>query len=97
MNEVDQALKQKELMKLLKANGGFQYLVEQIEMQIKLRFDELLRYPTNAVDSIAGNLYTSGEIAGMKLIASFPDTLIDYAEATIAMDKQRTENEDAED
>lgn len=80
------AIERKRLIGELKEHKGFELFCEQLETQIKRRTADLIAFPSN-IDKIPQNIYTSGEIAGIKLALEFADTLLSYAQATIDMEK----------
>lgn len=86
------AIERKRLFKELKENPGFALFCKELETQLKRRFSDLVGFPQN-LDKIVQNTYTSGEIAGIKLALEFVDSLIEFAQATIDMEKAIQERE----
>lgn len=68
------------LMKSLEEHPGFSAFKEYIEIQVKGRYAQLLHVP-QGLDSVLTDMYTKGEIAGLRLLEQMPQIVIDHAQA----------------
>lgn len=73
----------KHLMNELKDFEPFQEYVKRLKAQIEQRRSVVFAFPSNGLDNVVQNLYTSGEVAGLQLAIDLPDVMLDYAQLTI--------------
>lgn len=84
-----------QLMQSLKRNEGWQYLVEELEGQLKMRRDQYELEEGGGLDALIAREFPRGEIAMLRLVLALPDTIEDSARAAIeAREAHEKEEED---
>lgn len=75
----------------LKEQEGYKYMRMKLKEQLAYRFAEHFQMPAG-MDNAVRNLYTSGEIAGIKLALDFVDTLIEAIKESMKTEQTMLNN-----
>jgi hypothetical protein len=84
--QLSEAISQKRLLQGLIEHSAFKFYVTLLEKQIEKRIHHMLIMPSGMDEMIQKN-YASGEIAGLKIAANFPQVMIETLQGTIDMMK----------
>lgn len=87
------AVELKRKMLDLKESEGFKTFVIEMQKQIERRSEALFAFPSGGLDTVVSNVYTSGEVAGLRMSIQFPDILLSFAQQDIDMQKIKDERE----
>lgn len=85
------AIQLKSSMNELKESVHFKKFLEQIKNQIKQRETNVFGFPDGGLDTVVKNIYTTGEIAGLRMVLEYTDILIDFAQQTLDVSDMRAE------
>lgn len=67
----------------LKESVHFRRFLDEIKKQIERRNADVFGFPTGGLDTVIKNIYTTGEIAGLRITLEYVDILIDFAQQTL--------------
>lgn len=84
--EFSEAISQKRKMNDLLENENFKFFSKILNSQIEQRIHNMLVMPEGMDDAVK-RIYSSGEIAGMKIALNLPQILIETSQGTIDMIK----------
>lgn len=90
------AARLKTAMEELKDNVHFKLFLTEVEKQIKQRSVAVFGFPDGGLDTVVKNIYTSGEVAGLRITLEFADILIEFAKQTLDVSDFREEAKAAE-
>lgn len=86
---IQNAVQLKRQMEDLKEDGNFIEWTKRIKEQIEQRQRAVFDFPAGGLDSIVKNVYTTGEIAGLRMAVEFTDIMIDFANLAIQGQKAK--------
>ena len=101
MEEVRRAQLQEEILSLLGQfrslvkSRGWEQLVEYGNAQVAFRTNELILNPSTSLADLANQEYLKGEIAGIRLFLSMPDTIIEANKAYLTAIKEDEDGKDS--
>lgn len=70
----------------------FKRFLVEINNQIKQRESNVFGFPDGGLDTVVKNIYTTGEIAGLRMVLEFTNIMIDFAQQTIDVSDMRAES-----
>lgn len=94
-SQLSEALSQKKKLEALGENEEFKYFKKLIETQIEMRVHQSLMMP-NGLDDVVKRIYSSGEIAGMKVAINLPKVIVDGLNGSIKFIKAQMEQKEKE-
>jgi hypothetical protein len=86
------SIRLKHMMMELKENVNFRRYQEEMKKQIEQRTNDVFGFPSGGLDTVVKNIYTTGEIAGLRMSLVFADILIDYMQMNIDTEKKNQED-----
>ena len=93
--QLSKAHSSKRMLEELIEDKNFKHLLELVEAQIKAREHEILVMP-GGLDDVIKRIYSSGEVAGMKIVINLPEILIGTLKENIELLNRQIEKQEKE-
>lgn len=90
--QLSEALSQKKKLEDLSENENFKVFKKLIEAQIEMRTHQAFIMP-NGLDDVVKRIYSSGEIAGMKVAINLPQVIVDGLSGSVKFIKAQMEQQ----
>lgn len=90
--QLSNALSEKKKLEELSENENFKVFKKLIEAQIEMRVHQSLMMP-NGLDDVVKRIYSSGEIAGMKVAINLPRVIVDGLNGSVKFIKAQMEQQ----
>lgn len=91
--QLSDAHSSKRMLEELIEDKNFKHLVELVGGQIKAREHEVLVMP-GGLDDVIKRIYSSGEIAGMKIVVNLPEVIAGTLKETIELINRQIEKKE---